>query len=125
MSRRPRGAKRRARRFGLRAETLAAWMLRLRGCHIEGRRVRTPVGEIDIVVRRGTVVAMVEVKGRADLALAAESIVRRQRARIERAAEAFLRSRPALPELDLRFDVILVRPWRPPVHLVDAWRPGD
>ena len=117
--------KRQAWRFGLRAEALCAWVLRLNGYLIEGRRVRTPVGEIDIVARRATVLAIIEVKGRADLSLAAQSIGPRQRARIMRAAEAYLRSRPRLAGLDLRFDVMLVRPWRWPVHLVDAWRPGD
>lgn len=118
-------AKRRAWRFGLRAEALAAGALRLKGYRIEGRRVRTPVGEIDIVARRGPVLAIVEVKGRADFALAVQSIGPRQRVRIARAAEAFLRARPTMAGLDLRFDVMLVGPWRWPVHISDAWRPGD
>ena len=82
-----------------------------------------PVGEIDIVARRGGVLAFVEVKARKDSGAAAESFRPRQAGRIVRAAGAFIQSRPALAALDQRFDVILVVPWRLPVHLVDAWRP--
>ena len=84
-----------------------------------------PVGEIDIVARRGGTLVMVEVKARPDLATAAESLSRRQQDRIARAAAAFLKVRPGCGGLDVRFDVMLVRPWRPAVHLTDAWRPSN
>ena len=62
-------------RAGRFAETLAAWLLRLRGYRILARRYATPVGEIDLVARRGELLVFVEVKrraGRGDaLALAA------------------------------------------------------
>ncbi len=119
---RPSADKRRAWRRGRWAETLCAWHLRLRGYRVEARRYRTPVGEIDIVARRGTVLAVVEVKARPELAAAAEALHPRQRARIARAAEAYVQARPDRAGLDLRFDVMLVRPWRLPVHLTDAWR---
>ena len=118
----PPADKRRAWRLGRWAETLCAWHLRLRGYRVEARRYRTPVGEIDIVARRGTVLAVVEVKARPGLAAAAEALGPRQRSRIARAAEAYVRARPDRAGLDLRFDVMLVRPWRLPVHLTDAWR---
>jgi putative endonuclease len=54
-----------AERGGRRAESLAAWWLRLKGWRILARRVRTPVGEIDLVARRGRTIAFVEVKARA------------------------------------------------------------
>ena len=104
------------------AETLCAMLLRLKGFRILARRFRTPVGEIDIVARRGRVVAFVEVKARADLVTAGESVGARQRRPIARAARAFLQKRPELQQLDLRFDVVLLAPWRLPVHISDAWR---
>ncbi len=115
--------KRRAWAFGRLAEGLCAWHLRARGYRILARRFRTPVGEIDIVARRGNTLAVVEVKARADLPTAMDSLRPRQRYRIIRAAEAFIAARPALAGMDVRFDVMVVVPWRPPAHIQDAWRP--
>ena len=117
--------RRRTRRFGRLAESLCAWHLRLRGYRIVARGFRSAVGEIDIVARRGGVLAVVEVKGREDLGVAAESLGRRQRRRIARAAEAFVKARPGYAVLDLRFDVMLVGPWGLPRHLTGAWRGDD
>lgn len=114
--------RRRAYRRGRWAERGAALYLRLKGYRILGRGVRTPVGEIDLIVRRGQVLALVEVKARTNRAAALGAVGARQRRRIERAAEAFLQRRPDLAALDLRFDVVAVAPWRWPRHVVGAWR---
>jgi putative endonuclease len=119
----PSEKRRRADRAGRLAETLCALSLRLRGYRILARRFRTPVGELDIVARRGSVLAFIEVKARASFALAAESIAPRQRYRVERAAGAYLSLFPHLARLDVRFDAMLVAPRRWPRHIVDAWRP--
>ena len=108
---------------GRRSETLAAWALRLKGYRILGRRLKTPLGEIDIVARRGGVVAIVEVKARRTGGDAAEAVSPRQQQRLVRAATAFLGRHGNLAGLAVRFDVMLVRPWRWPEHLADAWRP--
>ena len=110
-------------RRGRRAETLAAWFLRVRGYGIVARRLRTPVGEIDIVARRGSVLAIVEVKARDTLQGAAEALTARQRSRLKRATDWLLAANPEFARLSLRFDVVLVMPRRLPVHLADAWRP--
>ncbi|MHA1598822.1 MAG: YraN family protein [Alphaproteobacteria bacterium] len=112
-------------RFGQAAETLAAWMLRAKGYGIIARDHRTPVGEIDIIARRGGVLAFVEVKARRDLTTAAEALGPAQRRRIERAAEAFLSSHPQYADCDIRFDVILIAPPGLPRHLPGAWLVGD
>jgi len=133
--------RRRAWRWGNLAEGLAAWMLRLSGYRILARRFRSPVGEIDIVARRGNLLIAVEVKARRDEREAAEAVTPRQRMRISRALEAFIARYPRYAVLDIRFDVILVRPlvwssarssirssirsWGLPRHIRDAWRPGD
>jgi putative endonuclease len=111
-----------AERAGRRAELVAAWWLRLKGFHIIARRYATPVGEIDLIARRGKLLVFVEVKRRRDAALAAEAVLPRQRQRIIRAAELFLQRRPQLLG-ECRFDLIAVSPWRWPTHLPDAWRP--
>lgn len=116
-------ARRRAFRRGRLSEALAAWLLRLKGYRILGRRVKTPVGEIDILARRGAVLAVVEVKARHDVTAAAEAITPRQRRRLERAAAWYLSRHPDLAQADIRFDAVFVLPFRPPRHLADAWRP--
>ena len=112
----------RAQRRGRAAEWLCAWHLRLRGWRIVARGWRCPSGEIDILARRGKVLAVVEVKSRDEIAAAASVLAPRQRRRIVRAAQAFLLSRPDLSGLDLRFDVMLVAPLRLPRHWAAAWR---
>ena len=115
-----RAVRRRAYSYGRLAEAACVWSLRLRGYRILARRFRTHVGEIDIVARRGRMVAIVEVKARHGETPPAVSP--RQRRRIVRAAEAFLAHRPQ-PGAGLRFDLMTVARWRPPRHLEDAWRP--
>ncbi len=113
--------RRRAYGRGRRAEAMAAWWLRLKGYRIVARGFRAPLGEIDIIARRGRILALVEVKARGDLATAREALTPRQRKRIENAATIFLQHRPALAVLDLRFDVVLIAPGRRPHHMTDAW----
>ena len=116
--------KRRAWRFGRNAETLCAWVLRLKGYQIVERDFRVPAGEIDIIARRGGTLVFIEVKARAD-AYSAEALGPRQRRRIVRAAEAFLRARRAFAAFHVRFDVMLVRRGGWPRHLTNAWRADD
>ena len=112
----------RTERFGRVAECLSLVLLRLKGYRVIARRFRSPAGEIDLIVRRGRLVAYVEVKARRDIASAAASLGTAQRRRIRRTAEHFLKGRPDLAELDHRFDVVQVAPWSVPGHIVDAWQ---
>lgn len=107
---------------GRRGEWLAAWWLRLWGWGIVARNLRTPMGEIDLVARRGGVLAVIEVKARPNLDRAAAAISPRQQERLVRAAGWLIAGRPDLAGLALRFDAVLIRPWRWPRHLPDAWR---
>ncbi len=115
-------ARRGAYRFGRFAETLCVWSLRVRGYQVLARRFDAGVGEIDIVARRRGILAVIEVKARRR-GDGDEPLRPRQRARIERAAVAFLARRAEYAGLDVRFDLMLVRPYRPPRHVADAWRP--
>ena len=115
-------AKRRAQGFGRLAETVAAVYLRCKGFRILARRFACAVGEIDIVAKRGRLVVIVEVKARGRADDTPYALGPHQRQRIVRAAQAFLQSRPGLAGHDVRFDVVLVAPWRRPVHLRGAFR---
>ncbi len=81
------------------------------------------MGELDLVACRGRILAVVEVKARASIAQGLEAVGARQQQRIARAAEAFCGQAPRYRDFDLRFDVIVVVPWRWPRHIIDAWRP--
>ena len=111
-----------AEKYGRRAELVARWWLRLTGYRILASGYRVPVGEIDIVARRGELIAIIEVKFRADLDRAAFAISGRQRRRIVRATEAYLNAHPNLASATVRFDAILVAPWCWPRHLKAAWQ---
>lgn len=117
--------RRRAWKLGLWAELLCVWFLRCKGYRILARRFRTPVGELDIVARRGRVLAVVEVKARSSVALAADAVTARQRRRVADAAEWFLARNPDCQGLDVRFDAMLLGAAILPVHVTDAWRIGD
>ena len=110
----------RAEQQGRAGERIAAWWLRLRGWHIVGERVKTRVGEVDLIARRGRTLALIEVKMRttaADLALAIDE------RRLQRVAAAanMLASRYAKGAEDIRIDVMLIQPWRLPIHMKNVW----
>lgn len=112
-----------AERWGRRAEALAALWLRAKGYAVLARRVRTPVGEIDLVARRGKVLVFVEVKARLEPGQAREALSPQALARVRRAAEA-LSARYSTPDTQtIRLDAVLVTPWRFPVHLENISAP--
>ncbi len=109
----------RAERGGRRAERRAAWWLRLKGWRILARRARTPVGEVDLVARRGRVLAFIEVKARASEAEAALALDEYRLRRVVRAAEA-LAPRYAREGDTVRVDAMFIVPWRFPRHMVNV-----
>jgi putative endonuclease len=111
--------RRRAERGGRRAEAIAAFWLQLKGWDVLARRVRTPVGEVDLVARRGRTVAFIEVKARATAAEAGFALDDYRLRRVAAAAEA-LAHRFALPGDDTRIDAIFIVPWRLPRHLTNV-----
>jgi len=114
-----------AERRGRLGESVAALWLQLKGYRLLARRVRTRWGEFDLAARRGGVLAIVEVKTRARPELGYDAVPAAAQARIAAAAEAWAGARPALAKLDLRFDLVIIAPWSRPIHVRDAWRPGD
>lgn len=103
--------------LGHRAEALAALSLRLKGYRILARRYRSRAGEIDLIARRGNLIAIVEVKARPTLILAMHAISPRAEQRINRTADEFLSRQTDYAHLSVRFDLIAVLPWRWPIHV--------
>jgi len=116
--------KKKAERRGRNAEKIARIYLRLKGYRILSSRYKTKMGEIDIVATRGNYIVFIEVKARANLDTALDSIAYKQRRRIEKAASLWLkqhRDETCSP----RFDVIALAPGRWPRHIKSAWRYGE
>jgi putative endonuclease len=107
-----------AERGGRRAERLAAWWLRLKGWRILAMRARTPVGEVDLIARRGKVLAFIEVKARATEADAALALDEYRLRRVARAAEALL-PRYMRDGDTVRLDAMFIVPWRLPRHMTN------
>jgi putative endonuclease len=108
-------------RLGVSAENVAAIFLGAKGYRTIARRWRSPIGEIDLVVERGRLIAFVEVKARKGLDQAAESVLPCQRRRIVAAAQTWLAAHPEHAGYDMRFDAVLVSPGRMPQHIVLAF----
>lgn len=115
------GARKRAERRGRRSEWLAALWLMLKGYRILALRYRTPAGEIDIIARRGRLVAFVEVKARSSERAAVDAVSTMAHRRIRAAADIWLSRQRDPSALSLRFDVVAVLPGRFPRHLPDAF----
>jgi putative endonuclease len=109
-----------AEQRGRRAETIAAWWLRLHGWSILARRARVPGGEVDLVARRGHTLAFVEVKQRATADAAAWSLDAFRLRRVAAAAEQ-LALRYARPGDIIRIDALYLVPRRLPRHLPNVW----
>ena len=90
---------------GRRGERIAGWWLRLKGWRI--------------LARRGSIVAVVEVKTRGTAADLDHAIDERRLARVAAAAEILAPT--YAPDCDVRIDVILLAPGTPPRHIENAW----
>jgi putative endonuclease len=111
-----------AEQSGRKAEDYAAAWLESQGWEALAQRVKTPVGEIDLVMRRQALVAFVEVKYRKRAEELDFAIDERRLSRVAAAAEV------AAPDYlqagdDMRIDVVLLAPHTPPRHIENAWQP--
>jgi putative endonuclease len=122
----------RRRQRGLRAEirgrdavAIGAEALAAEGWTILGRRLRTPAGELDLVVERDGLLAFVEVKARPSLHEAAYALGAAQRRRLAAAADSWLAQHPGHGAAGIRFDVLVVAADGTVRRIADAFRPGD
>ena len=113
--------RRKALRRGSFSESLAALALRLKGYRIVERNFRCPFGEIDLVARKGDLIAFVEVKARRSVAEAVDAVSGRAQRRIANAGEHWIGRQRDWDRLSWRFDIVAVLPRRWPVHLPGAF----
>ena len=106
---------------GRRGERWAALFLNLKLYRIIGRRVKTPVGEIDLVAERFGTIVFVEVKARGFSHQEEEALYAVNRRRIVNAARFWLSRHPDRADGPMRFDVIFLAPFAWPRHIVSAF----
>lgn len=111
-----------AERSGREGERRAAFWLRAKGWRILAERVKTPRGEIDLIAKRGGVVAFVEVKWRRRKEALDLAIDEHRLARVAAAVECVAHEYATDGE-DIRVDVILLAPGALPRHIANAWMP--
>lgn len=111
-----------ARLSGRRAEVWAAAWLMAKGYRILGFRLKTPQAEIDLLAKRGRVLAVVEVKSRLSLETALETVTFDQRDRLRRAGAQVAANRPGLSACAVRVDLLAIAPGKLPRHIPDAWK---
>lgn len=111
-----------ARRSGRRAEVVAVAWLMAKGYRILGFRLKTPQAEIDVLAKRGAVLAVVEVKSRTSLEVALDTVTFDQRDRLRRAGAQLAANRPGLSACAVRLDLMALAPGKLPRHIPDAWK---
>ena len=114
--------------LGLAGERLALGYLTACGWAVEAHRFKLGRHDVDLVVRRGSVVAFVEVKTRRSEACGSplEAVGRRKQRDLGRVAALWV-LRHGRPGDEYRFDLVTVQERRgsePRLeHVEDAWRP--
>ena len=108
-------------RRGIAAEYAALIYLICKGYLPITMRYKTPVGEIDLIMRRGNTLVFVEVKARKALDDAALAIHATNQARVVRASQVFLKQKPQYQSLHVRFDAMLIAWYKRPHHQPNAF----
>ncbi|MEY3196867.1 MAG: hypothetical protein RLZZ59_233 [Pseudomonadota bacterium] len=106
--------------FGLIAEYLISLLYLLKLYKIIGHRVKTKLGEIDLICKRGKTIVFIEVKARSSEydELPCRS---QQQKRIRNAAILFLQKNRRFDGYDIRFDLCIIRPYKFPHVIKNAW----
>jgi putative endonuclease len=108
-----------------RAGELAALMyLRCKGYRLLAQRFKTPMGEIDLVMRRKDVTAFIEVKARNSRDAGVEAVTPYQSKRIAAAARVWMARDKIANANFCRFDIVVVNAYLWPHHIENAF-PGD
>lgn len=98
------------RMLGAQGEAIAANWYEAHGYEVLARNWRRQEGEIDLVLRQGSVYVFAEVKTRTTDAFGvpAEAVNREKQARLRRLAARWLRESSPGPAGDIRFDVVSI-----------------
>jgi len=106
--------------FGLFAEYLTIILYKITFHQILYHRKRYYIGEIDIIALRGQQIVFIEVKAR-NSNLDDRILSKKQQDRIKRAAELFLSNNLKYQNYQIRFDLVIIRPYKLPIIIKNAW----
>lgn len=107
-------------KLGIFAEYIVLFLYKICFYRILHRRYKTYVGEVDLIVARGKNLVFIEVKARKN-GLYDGIVSSDQIDRIRNAAELFLSKNSEYSKYNIRFDFALVRPYRFPIIIKNAW----
>jgi putative endonuclease len=106
--------------FGLIAEYIAIIIYKCKFYRILHHQKRYYVGEVDIIAVRAQKLVFIEVKARSsnfdDKILSVH-----QQLRIKKAASVFLSSNPRYQNYEVRFDLVIIKPYQLPIIIKNAW----
>ena len=103
------------------SEYYAVLYLLLKGYRIKAMRFRTKSGEVDIIARKGDLVAFIEVKARRITGDAIFAVDPSTQRRIRSASLTWIARQTDAAVLSYRYDIIAVTPWIRPQHFPDAF----
>ncbi|GAB4167306.1 MAG: YraN family protein [Rickettsiaceae bacterium] len=110
----------RLRNPGLVAEYLVLFYYAIRMYKLLHHRYKTTVGEIDLIMLKGKQLVFIEVKSR-KYGMHENIVSANQQQRIARAAELFIAKNYQYSNYNIRFDLAVVRPYRLPLIIENAW----
>lgn len=109
------------RRFGIFAEFIAVIFLKLKFYKILKRNYRNKLGEIDIIAFKNKTLIAIEVKARKNINSFEEILSKNQMNRIKRSMNIFYSNKKYYDKYNIRFDLIIIRPYKLPQHCKNFW----
>jgi putative endonuclease len=113
--------RRRAERKGRTAELIAALFLILKGYRPMAWRVKTPRGEIDLIMKSRSHIVFVEVKTRRDIDSGLFAVSDNKAQRTLGAARIWLGRNARRLDSDYRFDILILAAYHWPRHIKNAY----
>jgi putative endonuclease len=110
-----------AEKHGHRAEVIALWFLRFKGYRLLQQRFKTPMGEVDLIMRRGDTTVYVEVKARKTVDECVEAVSPYQIRRISQAAALYASRDATAARGFTRFDIVAIPSTLWPTHIQNAF----
>lgn len=106
--------------LGLFAEYLTILLYKLKFYTILSHRKKTYLGEVDIIAYRGNTLVFIEVKARKN-GISGLNLSLHQQKRVTKAAELFISKNPRYSNYDIRFDLVIISPYKLPIIIKNAW----